>query len=72
MGRGRVYPGERIDCLKTSIVRAFSPVLSSAIASWGFAPSWYKIAPSALKSKRNHEWERQGREQYQPEAKPQE
>jgi len=36
------------------LVRAFSPLFPVAITSWGFAPGWYNIAPSALELKQNH------------------
>jgi hypothetical protein len=42
------------------------------IKSWGFAPGWYIIAPSALKPIEIIIWEHQGRDPFQPGAKPQE
>ncbi len=60
------------DCLKTIIVRAFSPLLFVAIASWGFAQAGIASRLQRLNPIDIMNWKRQGRALYQPAAKPQE
>jgi hypothetical protein len=37
--------------------RAFSPLFTVAIISWGFAPGWYEAVPLVLKLMRHHIFE---------------